>query len=663
VKRRLPQFDGDLLREIQAQAKYNEEMRGTGASQASTAAPSSAAPSPELAPAPQPMDICGGGPSGTLRLRLRLPLGGRMELEVDAGTSAAELRTLLHERTGVPPRQQRVRIGYPPRIFEATADEVLSYCGFHDGEVVYLENTRDLFLGNLESGHYTMAELLDKLPAEEEASSDSDSVGVLFRQALQAFSIDPEEHGFWEVVRVRLRLLPQCSPAERGQIRSGLRVLQTLFDSHDPRERLALALDCLPSSADTGNADMDDDDEDEAGGFFGSGFLFRRRPRPSARRVRQGGPVELEVDRSCILGSVAPQVLSMSRAQLLRPVRVSYTGERGQDAGGLTRDFFSSFATAIGDCEPLLWEPTGRGSLQPVPASVAAAAPHGRHPCGLKMPDMYRACGRVFGLAVLHGCKLGRRLSRPFVRLLIGDELEDVESLQNELRHEAAEGAPDFRASPELLRRPLEELGLGGGALSFAWQVRGRPELPEVPLLEGGSRIPVNDENKAAWLRLLLRQELVEAARPAAEAFRAGLIDVFAGIGDTCPLLCLLGADDLLELWGKGGVCRQDVARWRAVARVSRVVERQAEWLWQVLEGDYNDELRGKVLQFSTGSSSMGREGLQAFVVEPADGSDERLPTAMTCGNMLQLPRYSCRAVLSERLRQAAEDCCSFQMA
>merc|ERR1712130_105353 len=72
-----------------------------------------------------------------------------------------------------------------------------------------------------------------------------------------------------------------------------------------------------------------------------------------------------------------------------------------------------------------------------------------------------------------------------------------------------------------------------------------------------------------------------------------------------------------------------------------------ATWFWQVLEEEYDDELRGKVLQFATGSSSMGREGLRGFTIEPADGRDCHLPRAMTCGNMLQLPRYSSRAVLA----------------
>merc|ERR1712186_203984 len=112
-----------------------------------------------------------------------------------------------------------------------------------------------------------------------------------------------------------------------------------------------------------------------------------------------------------------------------------------------------------------------------------------------------------------------------------------------------------------------------------------------------------------------------------ADAFKTGLIDVFGGGGGGRPLLCLLSADELIELWGRGGVSREELEHWRRVTVVSPAVELQAEMFWQVLEEDYDDELRGKVLQFSTGSASIGRHGLRVFLLEPADGGDDRLPT------------------------------------
>ncbi|OLP91838.1 E3 ubiquitin-protein ligase ptr1 [Symbiodinium microadriaticum] len=117
------------------------------------------------------------------------------------------------------------------------------------------------------------------------------------------------------------------------------------------------------------------------------------------------------------------------------------------------------------------------------------------------------------------------------------------------------------------------------------------------------------------------------------------------------------GAGQHLEVpeWKLAAYQRSQVAIWRAVSDISRRVEQQATWFFQVLEQDFDDELRGKVLQFTTGSSSMGREGLQIFRIDVAEGSDGRLPSAMTCGNLLQLPRYSSKVVLRRQLQTAVE--------
>merc|ERR1712048_683290 len=96
---------------------------------------------------------------------------------------------------------------------------------------------------------------------------------------------------------------------------------------------------------------------------------------------------------------------------------------------------------------------------KPTPELVAS---HCRHPSGLKPFELYRACGRVFGLAVLQGCKLGRQLSHSFVRLLVGDAPRNLDDLQGELRLELGDDSSDVRASSDILQKTLAELGLQG---------------------------------------------------------------------------------------------------------------------------------------------------------------------------------------------------------
>jgi len=307
--------------------------------------------------------------------------------------------------------------------------------------------------------------------------------------------------------------------------------------------------------------------------------------------------------------------------------------------------------------EPFLWQLTGRGSLHPTADVLSNQA---QHASGLHASQLYRVCGRIFGMALINNCKLGRPLARPFARLLVEEPPWTLPDLQAELNYEGGDTS-DYRGGRDILDRPLAEMGLAG-VLTMTRMVSNGDSGCQVELIPHGSSIEVTDENKERWLTELLRHKLVTSMRSAAESFRDGLMDVFGGAAGVCPVLCLLSADELTDLWAGRGVSQEDVAQWRRVAQVSPIVQRQADWFFSFLEEECDDELRGQILRFVTGASRVGREGVPDFSIEPGDGSDERLPTAMTCGNMLQLPRYSCRAVLCHQVRTAAESCDGFLM-
>eukprot|EP00930_Biecheleria_cincta_P059015 TRINITY_DN44780_c0_g1_i1.p1 TRINITY_DN44780_c0_g1~~TRINITY_DN44780_c0_g1_i1.p1 ORF type:complete len:835 (+),score=146.58 TRINITY_DN44780_c0_g1_i1:51-2555(+) len=557
--------------------------------------------------------------SGSIRLRVRLSMG-TMHLEVLGSTSIAEVGSILHEHTGIAVSNQRLRYGYPLKKLQAACSEQLSALGIRDGDTLILEDLHELFLVNLAGGTRTMAEMVEILPP------GADDLAELFQSVLKTFGVRSDSRNFWDSVRARIHSLLAGSvpPRDVPALRAGLELLQHLFHQHDSSDRLTLVTSCLP---------------------------LHRSARGSTRlnRAPPPGATQITVERDSFFSSVAGQILKLSQQQLLSPVVVHFKGEKGLDWGGLTRDFFSSFATRLGEEEPALWQLTGRGCLQPTADVVSASVRKETGWFGWRRIDaasLYRVCGRVFGMAALHGCKVGRPLSHSFVRLLAGAPPKGLDELQAVLNLQCAEGSVDFRCKKDFLDKPLAEMGLEG-MLTFSHIISGHPELGEIELIPGGRDKHVSDDNKALWLELVLTRDLFSSMQFAASAFRQGLIDVLGGSGETCPLLHLLSTDELIELWGKGGVEKKQIEQWRRVTKVSPVVKRQAAWFFKVLEEDYDDELRGKVLQFCTGSSSIGSDGLHVFRIEPADGGDDRLPSAMTCGHMIQLPRYSCRATLS----------------
>lgn len=87
-------------------------------------------------------------------------------------------------------------------------------------------------------------------------------------------------------------------------------------------------------------------------------------------------------------------------------------------------------------------------------------------------------------------------------------------------------------------------------------------------------------------------------------------------------------------------------------------------WFWQVVEA-MDKEDRALLLQFVTGTSKVPLEGFRAlqgisgpqrFQIHKAYGPPDRLPSAHTCFNQLDLPEASSAEQLEERLKLAIRE-------
>lgn len=357
----------------------------------------------------------------------------------------------------------------------------------------------------------------------------------------------------------------------------------------------------------------------------------------------------LIVDRHRIVASAISQVAPVGLSELQRTLEVRFAGEAAEDAGGPRREFFNEFGRALAQCEGL-WQVTPAGAVVPAPAMAAA-----QHiPNDATRQATYRGCGRIFGMALCQGARppaqpllLGLPLAKYFVRAVQGDDIDGLDALQAELNAEQHSDAPDFRGTGTLRTTSLRDLALEG-QLMFSCAV---PGGGVVDLIPGGRDLAATDETKDAWLRAVLRYELVESIMEAAVAFRGGVRDVVGAAH-----LALLGAGELRAVWsGRGVVSDEDLRAWQRGTEVSPTVAQQSKWFFELLWGELQDA-RGRVLKFATGSDRwpVNPRGFK-FTVEPRDGGDDALPSAMTCGNMLQLPRYSCRESLRDRLLQAMD--------
>jgi len=368
-----------------------------------------------------------------------------------------------------------------------------------------------------------------------------------------------------------------------------------------------------------------------------------------------GAPAMLKVERERFLETAIRGLEELSVSDLRRRFAARFEGEVAEDHGGPRRDFFGNFGGRLVQDLPHLWRRLPKGAIVPVADLIAEGTPKEQLPSSSEsVSEAYRACGRAFALAARYSDVMGEELAEFFLHQVARDDTVPLEELQRQLSQ--AEGDHDFRASKAVFQKPIAELGLQGLTLT---RVLTHTEV-EVELVPGGKDVPITEENKVEWLELHLHDKLYRSLRKAADAFREGLIDVLGGSRRTCPLLVLLSPAELAKMWAGAGVTEEQLRRWKEVAVVSREVQSQAAWFWELLE-EADEEHRGQILKFTTGVHRLHQQGLSSFEVQPADGGDESLPRAMTCANMLQVPRYTSKAIFNQQLRKAIELCDGFQ--
>jgi len=161
-----------------------------------------------------------------------------------------------------------------------------------------------------------------------------------------------------------------------------------------------------------------------------------------------------------------------------------------------------------------------------------------------------------------------------------------------------------------------------------------------VPLIKGGESCGVTAKNKHQYLRKWANFALVKRQEKQIARMRLGFASVLP-----LDIVNILTAQELELLLC--GLPTFSVAELREQTVVHNLehFDRTLEWFWSTVASMSSTELCF-LLQFVTGSSRLPAGGFAAlahkFTIE-CDGSadPDHLPTAHTCFNKLDLPRYS----------------------
>ncbi|XP_073006653.1 E3 ubiquitin-protein ligase UPL2-like [Typha latifolia] len=356
-------------------------------------------------------------------------------------------------------------------------------------------------------------------------------------------------------------------------------------------------------------------------------------------------PVRISVRRAYILEDSYNQLRMRSPQDLKGRLTVHFQGEEGIDAGGLTREWYQLLSRVIFDKGALLFTTVGNElTFQPNPNSVYQT----------EHLSYFKFVGRVVGKALFDSQLLDVHFTRSFYKHILGVKVtyHDIEAID-----------PDYYKNLKwMLENDISDildLTFSMDADEEKLILYEKAEVTDSELIPGGRNIRVTEENKHEYVNRVAEHRLTTAIRPQINAFMDGFNELIPR-----DLISIFNDKEFeLLISGLPDIDLDDLranTEYSGYSNASPVIQ----WFWEVVQG-FSKEDKARFLQFVTGTSKVPLEGFSAlqgisgsqrFQIHKAYGSPHHLPSAHTCFNQLDLPEYTSKDQLQERLLLAIHE-------
>eukprot|EP01102_Stenamoeba_stenopodia_P000806 TRINITY_DN10753_c0_g1_i1.p1 TRINITY_DN10753_c0_g1~~TRINITY_DN10753_c0_g1_i1.p1 ORF type:complete len:857 (-),score=176.60 TRINITY_DN10753_c0_g1_i1:30-2600(-) len=341
---------------------------------------------------------------------------------------------------------------------------------------------------------------------------------------------------------------------------------------------------------------------------------------------------EIIVSRASILSDSCSSFQSVTGDMLKTGLNVRFAGEEGTGAG-VEREWFSMLAHEMFNQDNALFKITSQNTFQPNSTSYVN-------------PDHFSYfffVGQVIALAIFHEEPLDIHFTRSFYKHILGIPVSwtDLEAVDMEF----------FKNLQWILSNPISDIGL---ELTFSSEYDNFGELEVVDLKPNGRDIPVTDENKEEYAQLIGEFKITRAISKQIEYFLDGFHTILPA-----SYIAVFNEFELELLIS--GAPKIDIDDWENNTAYTGFTptDPQIEWYWSIVK-EMTEEQKALLLQFTTGTSGLpiggfaqlkGVGGLTKFTIsKKPEASDESLPTASTCFNLLRLPVYTSYDQLKQKL-------------
>lgn len=318
---------------------------------------------------------------------------------------------------------------------------------------------------------------------------------------------------------------------------------------------------------------------------------------------------------------------------------VRFYDEEGVDAGGVSREWFSVLARQMFDPNYALFKTSAADKLTYQPNRASWVNPDHL--------SFFTFVGRVIGKAIYDGRLLDAYFTRSFYKHILGRQVDyrDVEAIDPEY----------YKSLVWMLENDITDII----DLTFSVETDDFGNMKTVDLKPNGRDIPVTEENKQEYVKLITEQKLTLAIKDQIHAFLDGFHDIISA-----QLISIFNEQELELLIS--GMPDIDIDDWKNNTEYQGYSPSspQINWFWRAVRS-FDPEERAKLLQFATGTSKVplegfahlqGSGGTQKFQIH-CQYSTNRLPSAHTCFNQVDLPQYESYEGLRANLLTAIREC------
>ncbi|USP81000.1 hypothetical protein yc1106_08274 [Curvularia clavata] len=328
-------------------------------------------------------------------------------------------------------------------------------------------------------------------------------------------------------------------------------------------------------------------------------------------------PLQLSVRRDQVfLDSFKSLYFKSADEMKYGKLSIRFHGEEGVDAGGVTREWFQSISRQMFNPDYALFVPVASDRTTFHPNRLSSINP--------EHLMFFKFIGRIIGKALYEGRVLDCHFSRAVYKQIMGKQvsLKDMETLDLEY----------YKSLEWMIHNDITDIITE----TFSVEVEAFGEMQTVDLIENGRNIPVTEDNKHEYVRLVTEHRLLGAVQEQLEHFLKGFHDIVPA-----ELVSIFSEQELELLIS--GLPDINVDDWKNNTEYHNytAASPQIQWFWRAVR-TFEKEEQAKLLQFVTGTSKVplngfkeleGMNGFSKFNIHRDYGSKDRLPSSHTCFN------------------------------